>query len=844
MNLFFSKSNSYKYFLLLLLIVPTIMKAQINNNNELFEGDIIKTDVIVFNTLDSSDVERLSKIYGHQIFKSDSSRIFDASSIAKIPDSYTLGDGDELTLSIFGASQYDAKFKIGQAGYIQPDGMPRIFLKGLNWGKAKQLIQSRFKRYYVFKPEQFGLTLSQPRVITVNILGEVERPGSYDLVATNTAFNALIAAGGPSETGSYRNIRIIRDQEQIELDIYEIMDKPGAQFKFYLEDNIIIQVPVAQKIVEIEGAVTRPLKYELKEGEGLTELIKYAGGLSADAYQEVIQIERFIDNKQILLDINLKEIIERKERFELINGDLIRIKSLAKAIENTVSIEGAVELPGDYALESTPNIRTLLEKGILKKEARLDVAFLIRKNTDNTAELVQLNLEDIIINSGNSTDLDLKSGDKLRIYQQSRYVDAYTIKVQGAVRESIEFPFDPDSTITIRQAILLGGGLKAEAADFGYLIRTNQSNIKEKSYLKVNVRAAIENPESPDNFALQALDELRVVSKAAFTNVSMVTIHGAVHNPQTLQYDASLKLKDLIYLAEGFKPEASKKLDVFRLEVKNDEPTRTTIATLEVDDNYNIIGVGNDFTLMPNDEVVARTTPNYKAQSLIELKGEVIFPGEYSLLKKNETLANIIQRAGGITSEAFLEGLTILRDSQVIVTKLDQALKNKNSIYNIRLKAGDIITIPEKEDLVSIILANTGVAELSQDTLSDNIIQVAFEAGKSAKWYINEFAAGFGITADKDKVLVAYPNGGTKGTKSWLIFNKYPKPEKGAIISIGAKQELTAEEQEKVAEASFYKAYPKLKKGVIISLDPELLNQSKKEENKEQRAEKTNKAEN
>jgi len=221
---------------------------------------------------------------------------------------------------------------------------------------------------------------------------------------------------------------------------------------------------------------------------------------------------------------------------------------------------------------------------------------------------------------------------------------------------------------------------------------------------------------------------------------------------------------------------------------------------------------------MPNDEVIARIIPEYKTQTSVTVNGEVIFPGAYNLLKKNETLANIIQRAGGLTSEAFLEGLTIMREGQVVVTQLDQALKNSSSNYNLGLKDGDIITIPEKEDLVAIVLANTGVADFTQDT---NTIRVVYEQGKSAKWYIDEFAAGFGANADRERVFVAYPNGRTKVTKNFLGLKTYPKPKKGATISVGAKLEMTEADKKKMDASA--QTYPKLKKGVILTLDPEIL---------------------
>jgi len=454
----------------------------------------------------------------------------------------------------------------------------------------------------------------------------------------------------------------------------------------------------------------------------------------------------------------------------------------------------------------------------------------MRQNPDKTTKLIELSLAEIINSVGTPVDLRLKSQDKLLIYNQSRYADQYTVSVKGAVREVlVAFPFDPDSTITIQKAILLAGGLKPDAAEFGYLIRTNQNNQKEKEYIQVNIGQALKNPNSLANMTLQATDELRISSQSAFTDVSEVTIKGAVRSPEVFQYDKSLKLKDLITLAEGFKPEASRKIEVFRLVIKNDEPTKVIAAALEVDKDFNIISGDKSFELQPSDEVVAKTVPDYNEQAIVTIEGEVVFSGEYSLVKKNETLADIIQRAGGVTSEAFLEGLTIIRDNQVIVTKLNLALKNNKSNYNIILKDGDLIKLPQKEDLVAIQLANTGIMDMKGDSLlEDTKIRVAFEEGKSAKWYINEFAAGFGYTADKDKVVVSYANGGVKVTKKWLLFNRYPKPDKGATIFIGALPKLSKAEQELARTEAMHKDYPKLKKGVIISLDKELLKEANK----------------
>lgn len=770
-----------------------------------------------------------SKIYGHQIFREAYKISQDKESdlgkdiftmIAKIPDSYILGAGDKLTVSIFGASQLDAQLEINSKGYVQPDRLPKLFLKGLTWVKAKKLIQNRFNQFYSFNSDQFAISLSKPRTITVNIFGEVEKPGSYNLSAVNTAFNALVVAGGPTEGGSVRNIKIITDKQQQTFDVYEFMNNPGIQSQYFLEDNAIIQIPPAQKIVKISGAVQRPLKYELKDNEDLKTLIDYAGGLRPDAYQEIVQIQRFANNQQQLLDINWQELLNQRQSFNLENGDGITIRAIPNLIKDIVSIEGAVELPGTYSLQSTPRVSALLIKGRLDRQARLDVAFLIRTKLDETNQLIQLNLNEIITEPGATADLLLEPGDKLLISAESKYADRFSIKVKGAVRDNIEYALDRDSSITVQQAVLLAGGLMPEATDFGYLIRTNATNKGEKEYVRIDVKTALANPESTANLRLRPLDELVILEASSYTNIANVAIRGAVRFPGEFQYDASLKLKDVLTLAGGFTPEAAlNRLEVYRLEISENQPTKTIITTLEVDENFNMKGSMANFVLQPYDEIIVRAVPNFERTSFVQLDGEVLFPGEYALTQENETLSNLIRRAGGLTTEAFPEGAKIWRDSQFVVTELNQALSKQNSAFDLILLKGDKITIPKREDLVFLNLLNTGAFELYPEKFtSKSSIGVTYTPNKSAKWYLEEYLAGFGTNAAKTKVTVEYPNGAIKGTKNIIgIFKIYPKPVKGAAISIGRKpmKELSAKDKEAL------KTSAKERKGAIITLSTE-----------------------
>jgi protein involved in polysaccharide export with SLBB domain len=203
--------------------------------------------------LDSKTASGSSNIYGHSLFRGKFELVDKAvgKSIVKIPDTYILGFGDEISISIFGTSQFLGKYEIDAKGFIYPEDQPSIYLFGLEMGQAKEVIRKAFSRYYIFRRDQISITLGAPRDILVSIFGEVKKPGSYNISALNTSFQALYNSGGPKKTGSVRNIKVLTDGYESILDVYEMMSNPQSNIDLAISDNSLINVPVAQKIVRI-----------------------------------------------------------------------------------------------------------------------------------------------------------------------------------------------------------------------------------------------------------------------------------------------------------------------------------------------------------------------------------------------------------------------------------------------------------------------------------------------------------------------------------------------------------------------------------------------------------------
>ncbi len=731
-----------------------------------------------------------AQVWGQHLFRDKSLAVFRTSDETTAPDHYILSTGDVLTISVFGPSQFDAQFEISREGYIQPEELPKIFLKGLRLAQAKELLRSRFSQFYRFAPEQFAVTLTSPRNITVNIFGETFHYGSFSLSALNTAFNALVAAGGPNDLGTVRNIKVIRGKETKRLDVYAFMNNPAIQYDFFLENNDIIHVPVAERIVGIRGAIRRPFRYELTGNENLVGLLEFAGGLNADAYRELIQVRRYTDDKQVLIDVNLKELLSKKQDFPLLNGDEVLVRVIPNPIENTVIIEGSVEYPGQYAFDDTKKVSDLVKKGALRPEARTDIAFLLRTNNDKTTRLIQLDVGRLLATPGAGQDLPLQPGDRLTIYAQGRYTDISTISITGAVREGMEkYPYTHDSSLTLQRAILLAGGLRPDANGLGLITRSEPGSIKELKYVEVDLAAAFDNPNSAANIVLRPFDRLEAFSRSSFSDTATIRVSGAVRRPGEFVYGSAMSLRDALLLAGGLKLEAARnRVDIFRIQIRENEPTRAIVAAAQVDSNLVTPG---GFTILPYDEIVVRTVPEFEFQHFVEIKGEVRYPGRYALINDNETLSDLIQRAGGLTSEAFTDGASLYRTKEqkgYVVTDLSEALRNYRSTHNHLLKGGDVVTVPKREDLVTIRTSNTRASDvIVAPLIANGLINVAYSPGKRAGWFIKKYAAGFGKNAKRTLVTVEQPNGKINRTINFGLFKIYPRVSKGSVINVGSK---------------------------------------------------------
>lgn len=669
-------------------------------------GNMTRQDSIAWlNQLLEQQEKGKKRVFGRDIFN-NKDLTFEPSMNIATPQSYVLGPGDAVSVDVYGASQKTFNCTVTPDGQIVIEGFGPIDVSGLTVSQAKNRIRNTLGARY--RSSRINLSLGQTRTITVNIMGEVKAPGTYTLSAFATVFHALYMAGGTSDLGTLRNIHIYRNNRLISVcDIYDYILNGKMTGNVRLHDGDVISVGAYDCLVNIVGKVKRPMFYEMKKSESLESLLKYAGGFAGDAYTKSVRVNRKTGREYAVFNVDEFDM----SSFRIADGDSVSVDSILPRYENTVEIKGAVFRPGMYQMgESVNSVRTLIEHAEgLTEEAFTARAVMHRMNPDRTLKVVSVDVAGIM--DGRVADLPLQENDVLFIPSKTETLSERTITIQGEVQYPGVYKYADNETL--EDFVLQAGGL-----------------LETASTVKVDVARRVSNPK--------ALTTDSIIAK-----------------------NYSFALKD------GF--------------VIDGEP---------------------GFTLMPYDEVYVRKSPAYSKQQSVTVDGEVMFAGTYTLSKRNMRLTDLLKAAGGITDQAYVKGArlerrpneaerarmeaafkmqqeqlqqqllelaassnnggsvqqvaqqsnnTQLKKFQVPNTfpvgiELDRALANPNSDANIVLREGDRLILPQY----------TATVKVNGAVMYPNT--VAYERGKSAKYYINA-AGGFAQNARKSGAYVIYMNG-------------------------------------------------------------------------------------
>jgi polysaccharide export outer membrane protein len=504
-------------------------------------------------------------VYGQELFRKGDLKIYERSIDAKAPSNYELGVGDELGISIFGVSYYNTVAKVDSRGRIELGQLGSIYVKGVPFDRAKTLIKTALSNNFNMGSNQVEISLAYSRSITVNIVGEVFKPGSYKIPALNTAFNALIAAGGPTDIGTLRNIQLRRNGKVIKtFDVYAYLQNPGSDDDFFLQDNDYLVVGTVGKLVSIEGAVKRPMTYELLPGEELSQLIKFTGGLNANAMASRSQVKRYIGKNLSLLPINLDSITQLKQDYKLQNGDAVNIGNVNADLENSVEVKGPVYFPGVFPIVEGDRVSELITKaGGLREQILLKRAYLVRTEKDETRKYIPLNVETILGNVAAEGNVVLKKNDVLLLYSEADFLDKFTVNVNGEVKNPVTLAYKEG--LTLGDALVLAGGIKISAELTK--IEISRSNIFAPNYkpgepyqtatMDLTIPKEITENQEVLNTPMLPFDIVSVRRIPNFELQKTITLEGEFKYPGIyVIQDKGFTVNDAVKLAGGLTPYA------------------------------------------------------------------------------------------------------------------------------------------------------------------------------------------------------------------------------------------------------------------------------------------------
>ncbi len=653
------------------------------------------------------------KVFGRDIFNN---RLlsFEPNMNIATPEDYVLGPGDVVYVDIYGASQRTIEETVSPDGDVNIKGFGPVHVSGMTVSKATQRMRSLLGSR--FADSQIRLTVGETRSIMVNVMGEVVMPGTYTLSAFATVFHALYMAGGVNDIGTLRDIKVYRNNKLItSVDIYDYILNGKLSGNVRLADNDVIVVGPYDCLVNVTGKVKRPMFYEMRKDESLGTLMKYTGGFTGDAYTGSVRVTRKSGNAYSVWNVAEFDL----NTFYLCDEDSVSIDSVIPRFENTVELKGAVKRPGLYQIGgNVTTVRELMEAANgLQDEAFAEHVVMHRTRKDRTLEALSFNLRAVM--DGTESDVTLQNEDVIFVPSKEDSNAALSLKIYGEVYYPGQYQYAEG--MTVEDFILQAGGLKEAAAT-------------QRVVVSRRVSAVVEDNADADK--------------------------------------------------------SSKK------DAMADRGARAQTFEITLKDGFALNG-DEGFRLQPYDEVYVGKIPGYNEQVTIEVDGEANFRGTYALALNNARLSDVVAQAGGVTNDAWTAGARIIRkmddderarrerqiidlrvynaevvsstnanvdalrrelvdsllwakyvdvDEYVVGIQLDKALTEPGSAYDITLRDGDRLVIPQYDATVRIS------GEVNFPCIA------TYKKGKSAKHYLRS-AGGYSNTAWRNHAYVLYANG-------------------------------------------------------------------------------------
>jgi len=635
-------------------------------------GGLLPVDSIeLLNQILEQQKKNKNKIFGHDLFNNESLSFEPNMNIAT-PKDYLLGPGDAVNIDIYGASQESHSLTISPDGEVTIPEFGPIQLGGLTVAQANSRLRNQLGARY--SSSQIKLTVGQTRTIIVNVAGEVNVPGTYTLSAFATVFNALYMAGGITDIGTLRNIKVYRNNRLIStVDVYDYLMNGQAKGNVKLTDNDMIIVEAYDCLVSISGKVKRPMYYEMKKDETVSALLKYTGGFTGDAYKKSVRVIRKSGALHSVHTINEFDYAN----FHIDDGDSVLVDSVIARYSNMAEIKGAVFYPGMYQIGGNlTTVRSLIEaaEGITE-EAFSNHAVMHRMKADRTLEVLGVDVEGIM--SGRVADVPLRNEDVLYIPSRTDAQTLQTLTIHGEVQYPGIYKYADNETI---EDFIMQAGGPTEAASLVKVdvarrfidpyATESKDTISQTFSFKVKDGFII---DGTPGFTLQPYDEVYVRRSPGYSKQQNVTLEGEVLFEGTYTLSKkSQRLSEIIKQAGGLSKTAYAKgarlirqrtseerarqeallaaarrssskdsIDVSKIDVSPTYP-----VGIELDKALEDPGSDADITLREGDRIIV---PEYIGT--VKINGEVMYPNTTSFME-GKSLKYYINQAGGYSDNA------------------------------------------------------------------------------------------------------------------------------------------------------------------------------------------------
>ena len=683
--------------------------------------------------------DKIIQYFGYDIFQRDP-EIFQKSISESIDPNYLIGPGDEIVVMLWGETEFNREYLVTRDGYLFIPNIGQVFVNSLTLSKLEKKLFNLMKKVYssldpsIGNPTTFfdiSLGKLSRRPLRLFALGEIDQPGAYSVKSSTSLFTSLYFFGGPSISGSLRDVRLIRNNKKIaSIDFYDYILTGEQLGDKGLQRDDVIFIPPRGKTVRVLGEINRANKYfELKDNEGLKKLIEIAGGLKTETYLKRVQINRIIPPDQRtdininrrLVDTDLEEIIKGQEDFLLYDGDVITFFRINTAKIDQVEILGAVNRPGAYDIGQGLTLLELIHKAdSLMGDSYLDRVEIIRTNEDNITK-TQIDVDLNKAYSGDpSHNIQLRSNDIIKILSLSELKYKTDVSITGHVLSpGIKLFMDG---MDVYDLVFMGGGFENELhLKNTYLSRADLLFKDENGAVTEIIPFQLDSVLAGKGIAKMKIEmgnEIRIYSLDEIfgTRLNAVEIFGNVKRPGSYGISEESKMLDLLFRAGGFQDPLHKestffgRADIVRTSKDFETEIIIPVNLAEVLDTTNLVNP----SLQPGDKIRVYSKEIFSKKEKIKINGIINNPGIFDL-KKNMTLKDLILEAGGIQDNNYRCRVEVARidpknfDEQKfsdIITinilnkpelftadKIKNKLKVERKSLDLLLKDFDVVTI-------------------------------------------------------------------------------------------------------------------------------------------------------